>query len=59
MNKELLIRYFENFNKHAADVPGLVDVLKLWDYDEVLEVHCSLEFVYFSINKLNLIPENF
>jgi len=45
--------------KHAADVPGLGNILKVWDYEEVLNVHDSLEFVNTSINKLNLVPEGF
>jgi len=59
MNKDRLLRYFENLNKHPVDVPRLGDVLKLWDYKEVLEVHCNLEFMNLSINKLNFVPENF
>jgi hypothetical protein len=49
----------ERIRKHAADVPGLGNVLKVWDYEEVLNVHDSLEFVNVSINKLNLVPEGF
>jgi len=49
----------ERIKKHATDVPGLGNILKVWDYDEVLNVHESLEFVNVSINKLNLVPEGF
>jgi len=49
----------ERIKKHAADVPGLGNILKVWDYEEVLNVHDSLEFVNGSINKLNLVPEGF
>lgn len=52
-------KQLEKIKKHAADVPGLGDVLKIWDYLEVLKVHDSLEFVNTSINKLNLVPEGF
>ncbi|MCF8232898.1 MAG: hypothetical protein K9J27_12000 [Bacteroidales bacterium] len=48
----------EKIKKHASDVPGLKD-MKFWDYEEVIQVHESLEFVNTSINKLNLVPEGF
>jgi len=51
-------KQIEKISKHAADVPGLKDI-KFWDYEEVIQVHESLEFVNASINKLNLVPEGF
>jgi hypothetical protein len=52
-------KQLEKIKKHAADVKGLGDSLKYWDYEEVLEVHESLEFVNGAINKLNLVPQGF
>ncbi len=49
----------ETIKKHAFDVSDLKDKLKYWDYEEVLRVHESLEFVNSSINKLELVPESF
>jgi len=43
----------------ALDVKELKDKLKYWDYEEVLKVHESLEFVNASINKLGLVPQGF
>lgn len=40
-------------------VTGLRDKLKLWDYQEVLNVHENLEFVNESINQLDLVPGGF
>lgn len=48
----------EKIRKHAADVPGLSNI-KFWDYEEVLQVHESLEFVNTTINKLKLVPDGF
>jgi hypothetical protein len=52
-------KQLEKIKKHAADVKGLSDFIKYWDYEEVLEVRESLEFVNASINKLKLVPEGF
>lgn len=52
-------KQLEVIRKHAAGVPNLKDRLKCWDYEEILEVHESLEFVNSAINKLNLVPEGF
>lgn len=52
-------KQLEKIRKHAADVKGLGDSLKYWDYEEVLEVHASLEFVNGAINKLKLVPQGF
>jgi hypothetical protein len=48
----------EKIKKHAADIQGLGN-LKFWDYEEVIEVHESLEFVNTTINKLKLVPDGF
>lgn len=52
-------KQLEKIKKHSADVKGLGDSLRLWDYEEVLEVRESLEFVNTAINKLKLVPEGF
>lgn len=52
-------KQLEKIKKHAADVKGLGDSLKYWDYEEVLEVRESLEFVNGAINKLKLVPQGF
>lgn len=49
----------ERIKRHAADVRGLADKLKCWDYEEVLKVHASLEAVNESINQLDLVPQGF
>lgn len=49
----------ERIKNHALDVKELKDKLKYWDYEEVLMVHESLEFVNASINKLGLVPQGF
>lgn len=49
----------EKIKKHAAGVPGLGEILKTWNYKEVLKAHESLEYVNSTINKLNLVPEGF
>jgi len=48
----------EKIKKHSATIRGLED-LKYWDYEEVIQVHESLEFVNTSINKLKLVPNGF
>jgi hypothetical protein len=45
--------------RHASDVKDLKDKLKYWDYEEILKVHESLEFVNENINKLGLVPPSF
>lgn len=52
-------KQLERILKHASEVPGLGGLLKTWNYQEVLDVHESLEFVNSTINKLNLVPEGF
>ncbi|MFC1810984.1 hypothetical protein ACFLZH_05775 [Patescibacteria group bacterium] len=49
----------EKIKKHTDEVKDLKDKLKFWDYEEVLKVHESLEFVNASINNLDLVPESF
>lgn len=49
----------QRIQKHAESVSQLKDKLKYWDYEEVLKVHDSLEFVYSSINNLKLVPQGF
>jgi hypothetical protein len=48
----------EKIKKHSATIKGLED-LKYWDYEEVIQVHESLEFVNASINQLKLVPDGF
>ena len=43
----------EKIRGHAEGVTGLRDKLKLWDYQEVLNVHENLEYVNERINKLD------
>jgi hypothetical protein len=49
----------ERIRKHAANVGDLDKKLKYWDYEEILQIHESLEYVNQSINKLGLVPEGF
>lgn len=51
-------KQIEKIKKHSATIKGLED-LKYWDYEEVIQVHESLEFVNTSINKLKLVPDGF
>jgi hypothetical protein len=43
----------------VATVPNLKDKLRYWDYENVLKIHESLEFVNGSINELGLVPQGF
>lgn len=52
-------KQLEVIKKHASGVIDLRDKLKYWDYEEVLQVHESLEIINGSINKLGLVPEGF
>lgn len=52
-------KQLERIKEHAEGVQGLRDKLKLWDYQEVLDVHENLEYVNESINKLDLVPGGF
>lgn len=49
----------QKIKQHAMDVKDLRDKLKYWDYEEILKIHESLEFVNRSINTLGLVPEGF
>jgi len=49
----------EKIKKHVYDVKDLKDKLRYWDYEEIIQVHESLEFVNTNINKLGLVPEGF
>ena len=40
----------ERIKKHASDIKDLKDKLKYWDYEEILLVHESLEYVNGIIN---------
>ncbi len=44
---------------YVFEVHPLKDKLKFWDYQQVLKVHESLEFVNEVINELDLVPEGF
>lgn len=52
-------KQLEKIKDHAEGVMALRDKLKLWDYQEVLNVHENLEYVNESINKLDLVPSGF
>lgn len=52
-------KQLEKIRRDSADVPGLADKLKYWDYTSVLNVHESLESVNLAINGLGLVPEGF
>lgn len=49
----------EKIRKHAAEVQGLGNKLKCWDYERVLEVHEALQSVNAEINSLGLVPSGF
>lgn len=49
----------EKIKKHAAAVKALAEKLKYWDYEDVLQVHESLQHVNESINLLGLVPDGF
>ena len=49
----------EKIKNYVRDVKDLKDKLKYWDYEEILKVHESLEFVNERINSLGLVPEGF
>jgi len=53
------LEQIERIKKHTYDVKDLRDKLKYWDYEEILKVHESLEYVNTRINKLGLVPEGF
>ena len=49
----------ERIKSHANEVKELKDKLRIWNYEEVLQVHESLEFLNDRINNLQLVPEGF
>lgn len=53
------VEQLEKISKHASDVGDLSKKLKLWNYQEVLQIHEALEAVNESINKLGLVPQGF
>lgn len=52
-------KQLERIKSHAMEVKDMRDKLKYWDYENVLQVHESLQFVNESINELGLVPESF
>jgi len=53
------IKQLDIIKRYVKDVRDLRDKLRYWDYEEILKVHESLEFVNESINKLGLVPQSF
>ena len=49
----------QRIKNEVANVPGLKDRLKYWNYIKVLEVHEALASVYEAINSLGLVPQGF
>lgn len=49
----------EKIKSNVNDVKDLKDKLKYWDYEEILKVHESLEFINSKINNLGLVPQGF
>ncbi|HEX2982431.1 MAG TPA: hypothetical protein VHO28_02695 [Ignavibacteriales bacterium] len=54
-NKEQL----EKISKRASTIPNLREKIRFWDYEEILKIQHSLEFVNDLISKLKLVPEGF
>jgi hypothetical protein len=52
-------KQLETIRSYASDVKDLKDKLKYWDYEEIIKVHESLEFINESINNLDLVPQGF
>ncbi len=53
------VSQLEIIKKHVLDIKDLRDKLKYWDYESVLKVHESLDFVNANINELGLVPQGF
>ena len=53
------IKQLDIIKKYAKDLKDLRDKLRYWNYEEILKVHESLEFVNENINKLGLVPQSF
>lgn len=49
----------DKIKKHVMAVKDLAGKLKYWDYEDVLQVHESLQHVNESINSLGLVPDAF
>lgn len=49
-------KQLEKIKKEASSLKEIRDVLKLWDYNDVLKVFDSLSNAYESINSLGLVP---
>lgn len=49
----------EKIKKHSAEVKNLSEKLRLWNFEEVLKVHESMEFTNACINNLGLVPQGF
>jgi len=45
--------------RHASGIGNLAKKLRYWDYEEVLQIHESLQRVNETINKLGLVPQGF
>ena len=52
-------KQIEKIKKEVEALDVLKNRLRYWDYEEVLKVNESLEYVNSSINKLRLVPEGF
>lgn len=52
-------KQLKDIRERAATIKDLSDKLRVWNYEEVLKVHQSLEFVNDSINNLKLVPDGF
>lgn len=53
------VKQLDIIKRYVKDVRDLRDKLRYWDYEEILKVHESLEFVNENINKLGLVPQSF
>ncbi|HEX3073099.1 MAG TPA: hypothetical protein VHP30_05755, partial [Ignavibacteriales bacterium] len=49
----------EKISKRASTIPNLREKIRFWDYEEILKIQHSLEFVNDLISKLKLVPEGF
>jgi hypothetical protein len=53
------VKQLHIIKRYVTDVRDLRDKLRYWDYEEILKIHESLEFVNENINKLGLVPPSF
>jgi hypothetical protein len=49
----------EKSRNHVLSVIEVNEKLKYWDYEGILKVHESLEFIKGTINNLGLVPQGF